>query len=148
MAKRRKLKGKALAAARRNIKKARAAMKRKSSPKRRRSTRKRSAPRRKATRRKSTKTTKRKKKSKKSMVGKIPFINNPTVKKIAVGIGTATLAVTVLGFVAPQIAANPIVRPAIAFLAGGPIAAGVQFLTQGGIAAIGGGGASGGGGNA
>jgi len=131
MAKRRKLKGKALAAARRNIKKARAAMNRKSRPKRRRST-KRRAPRRRTTRRRSTKRTKSKKRSKKSMVGKIPFINNPTVKKIAVGIGTATLAVTVLGFVAPQIAANPIVRPAIAFLAGGPIAAGVQFLTQGG----------------
>lgn len=77
------------------------------------------------------------------MVGKIPFINNPTVKKIAVGIGTATLAVTVLGFVAPQIAANPIVRPAIAFLAGGPIAAGVQFLTQGGGFGGGGNGSSG-----
>jgi len=81
------------------------------------------------------------------MVGKIPFINNPTVRKIATGIGTATLAVTVLGFVAPQIAANPIVRPAIAFLAGGPIAAGVQFLTQGvGLGQASGG--SGGGGNA
>jgi len=147
MAKRRKLKGKALAAARRNIKKARAAMRRKSKPKRRRSPTKRRAPRRKATRRKSTKTTKSKKRSKKSMVGKIPFINNPTIKKIAVGIGTATLAVTVLGFVAPQIAANPIVRPAIAFLAGGPISAGIQFLTQGGIGAIGGQ-SGGGGGNA
>jgi len=145
MAKRRKLKGKALAAARRNIKKARAAMNRKSRPKRRRSTRKRSAPRRRPTRRKSTKRTKSKKRSKKSMVGKIPFINNPTFKKIAVGLGTATLGITILGFVAPQIANNPIVRPALAFLAGGPIAAGVQFLTQGGLPS---GGGSGGGGNA
>jgi len=141
MAKRRKLKGKALAAARRNIRKARAA---RSRPKRRRSTRKRSAPRRK-TRRRSTKRTKSKKRSKKSMVGKIPFINNPTFKKIAVGLGTATLGITILGFVAPQIANNPIVRPALAFLAGGPIAAGVQFLTQGGLPSGGGGG---GGGNA
>jgi len=148
MAKRRKLKGKALASARKNIKKAQAARRKKSRPKRRRSPTKRRAPRRKATRRKSTKTTKSKKRSKKSMVGKIPFINNPTVRKVATGIGTATLAVTVLGFIAPQIAANPIVRPAIAFLAGGPIAAGVQFLTQGGIGALGGGQSGGGGGNA
>jgi len=147
MAKRRKLKGKALAAARRNIKKARAAMKRNSRPKRRRST-KRRAPTRKTTRRKSTKTTKRKKSSKKSMVGKIPFINNPTFRKIATGLGTATLGITILSFVAPGLAANPVIRPALAFLAGGPIAAGVQFLTQGGgIGSLGGSG-SGGGANA
>jgi len=143
-----KLKGKRLAAARRNIKKAQAARRRnkRSKPRRRKSSR--STTRRRPTKRRSSprKKTNKRRSTSKSMVGKIPFINNPTVRKIATGIGTATLAVTVLGFVAPQIAANPIIRPAIAFLAGGPISAGVQFLTQGGIGQATGG--NGGGGNA
>ena len=73
------------------------------------------------------------------MVGKIPFINNPTIKKVALGVGTASLAVTALAIVAPQIANQPLVRPAIAFLAGGPIAAAAQFLLAGGLGNIGGG---------
>ena len=74
------------------------------------------------------------------MVGKIPFINNPTVKKVAAGVGLATLGTAALAFVAPQIAANPIVRPALAFLGGGPIAAAVLFFLQGGLGQQGGGG--------
>lgn len=75
---------------------------------------------------------------------KIPFLNNPTVRKAAVGVGTATLAVTALSFVAPQISQNPLVRAAIAYFSGGVEGAAATFLLGGGLGG-GNGGSSGGG---
>jgi len=56
---------------------------------------------------------------KRSIISKIPLVNNPTVKKVAAGVGLATIGVAVLNIVSPSIARNPIVKPALAFLGGG-----------------------------
>jgi len=134
--KRKKLRGKALANARKNLKKARAARRR---------------PRRKTTRRKKTTRTKkrtsttrkkhkRKKSSKKgNMVFGKNILNNSTIRKAAIGVGTGTIAATVLALVAPGLASNPIVRPAVAFLAGGPIGAIASLVLSGGLGNITGG---------
>jgi len=63
----------------------------------------------------------------------------------------AAIVGTVLTAVAPQIGANPIVKPAVALLAGGPIAAAAQLFLGGGlqgITSIFGGSSNGGGSNA
>jgi len=88
--------------------------KRKSSPPRRKT------PKRKTAERKVHKVkTKSRSVAKKSITSKIPFVNNPTVKKVAAGIGLATIGVAVINIVAPSVAKNPIVKPALAFLGGG-----------------------------
>jgi len=104
--------------------------KRRSAPKRRttRKTIKRKSPRRTMAR-----SPKRRAPSKRGFASKIPLINNPTFRKAATGIGIATLGVAVLGLVAPQIAQNPIVRPALALLGGGVPGVAAQLLTQGGM---------------
>lgn len=102
-------------------------------------------------RRRKTSTSKRKSSSrrKKSMVGtKIPFVNNPTVKKAATGIGLASIGATALGLVAPQLANNPIIRPALAVVGGGVPALIATVLLQGGLGNLGGGGNGGGAGAA
>jgi len=88
--------------------------------KRKRSPPRRKTPKRKAAKRKVNKPkTKSKTMVKKSLTSRIPLVNNPTVKKVAAGIGLATIGVAVINIVAPQIAQNPIVKPALAFLGGG-----------------------------
>jgi len=121
---------------------------RKSTPKRRRSRpRKVNKPRR----RSKSVAAKRRSSSKRGILSKIPLVNNPTVRKVATGIGLATIGATVIGIVAPQIAANPIVRPALAFIGGGVPGLIGQVVTQGGLQSLGGlfggstGGATGGG---
>jgi len=88
-----------------------------SAPKRRKSRRKVNKPRRRsrsvASRRRSPS------RSKRSFTSKIPLVNNPIVKKVATGIGLATIGVTAINLVAPSIARNPIVKPALAFIGGG-----------------------------
>lgn len=86
--------------------------------------------------------------SKRGFASKIPLINNPTFRKAATGIGIATLGVAVLGLVAPQIAQNPIVRPALALLGGGIPGVAAQIFTQGGLGSLGGLSGNGGGSNA
>jgi len=135
----RKLKGRALASARKNIKKARAA--RRNKPKRRR-TRKKSKPktkRRKSRRSQSSKKTKSKKTRKRDMVFGKNFLSNPTLKKAAIGVGTGTIAATALAFIAPQLAQNPLIKTGIAFLAGGPIGGIASLLLGGGLNIFGGG---------
>jgi len=90
------------------------------------------------------KANKQKKASKKQMAGKkkgilsnIPLINNPTFKKAAVGVGTATIGVAVLNLVAPSIANQPLVRPVLAFAGGGIPGVIAQLVSQGGISALG-----------
>lgn len=118
---------------------------RRKAPKRRR----RSSPKR-STRRRRTraKKTNKRKRSSPSMVRKIPIIGSPIVKKAAAGIGIATIGVTILSLVAPQIAANPIVRPALAFLGGGIPGVVASIFLQGGaqLGNLFGGGQGGGGG--
>jgi len=80
--------------------------------------RRRAAPRRRSTSR--------------GVASKIPLINNPTFRKAATGIGIATLGVAVLGLVAPQIASNPVVKPALALLGGGVPGVAAQLLVGGG----------------
>lgn len=86
-----------------------------------------------------TKTTK-----KKGLLDNIPIINNPTFKKAALGVGTATIGATILGLVAPGIASNPVVKPILAFAAGGAPGVIAQVLAQGGLGAITGNGNGGG----
>jgi len=118
---------------------------------------KRSAPKRRKAPKKSKKQARRKaakvnkrKAPKKSMVKGIPIINNPTFKKIAVGVGAASLVGVAVAQVAPSLGNNAILKPAVAFLAGGPIAAVVTLFLNGGLGSLnlGGGGSNGGGVNA
>jgi len=103
---------------------------RKSSPKRRKSrTSKVNKPRK----RPKSVAAKRRSTSKKSFTSKIPLVNNPTVRKVATGIGLATIGATVISIVAPQIAANPIVRPALAFIGGGVPGLIGQIVVGGGL---------------
>lgn len=83
-------------------------------------------------------------------LGKIPVLSNPSIRKAATGIGIATIGVTILALVAPQIAANPIVRPALAFLGGGIPGVIASIFLQGGqsLGGLFGGGGGGGGGAA
>ncbi len=76
---------------------------------------------------------------KRSFASKIPLINNPTFRKAATGIGVATLGATVLGFVAPSLASNPIVKPALAFLGGDIVGLAAQVLSTGGLGSLTGG---------
>lgn len=72
-----------------------------------------------------------------SFISKIPLVNNPTVRKVATGIGLATIGATVIGIVSPQIAANPIVKPALALIGGGLPGLIGQVVTQGGLGSLG-----------
>jgi len=103
----------------------------KSTPKKTKSTSKRKPNKQKST----TKNVAAKKK--KGILDNIPLINNPTFKKAALGVGTATLGVTVLGLVAPSIAANPIVKPVLALAGGGVPGVIAQVLAQGGLQGLG-----------
>lgn len=105
---------------------------------------KRSRPKPKAAKRRAAKAAKRRappkvnkrKATSKSMAGKIPIINNPTFKKIAVGVGAASLVGVAIAQVAPSLGNNPIIKPAVAFLAGGPIAAVVTLFLNGGLGSL------------
>jgi len=141
------------AAARRNIRKAIAANRRRSKPKRKAPKRRRRAsPKRPSKRRRKAakKTIKRKKSSGGMVFGKkIPILGSPVIKKAATGIGIATIGVTIISLLAPQIAANPIIRPALAFIGGGVPGVIAQVFLSGGASLgslFGGGGSSGGGG--
>ena len=107
--------------------------------KRRRKTIKRLSPRRTVARRR------RAAPKKKGILSNIPLINNPTFRKAALGVGTATLGITVLSLIAPSIASNPIVRPVLALAGGGVPGVIAQVLSQGGLGALTGGGSGGGG---
>ena len=102
---------------------------------------KRRSPRRTVARRR---TTRRSAPKKKGILSNIPIINNPTFRKAALGVGTATLGIAVLGLVAPSIAQNPIVRPVLALAGGGVPGVIAQVLSQGGLGALTGGGSGGG----
>jgi len=104
---------------------------RKSTPKRRKS-RKVNKPRRRSKR----VAAKRRSTSKRSIISKIPLINNPTIRKAATGIGLATIGVAAINIVAPQIAQNPIIKPALALIGGGVPGLVGQVVTQGGFGAI------------
>ena len=105
---------------------------------------KRSRPKPKAAKRRAAKAAKRRapkvnkqKRTSKSMVKGIPIINNPTFKKIAVGVGAASLVGVAVAQVAPSLGNNAILKPAVAFLAGGPIAAIVTLFLNGGLGSLG-----------
>jgi len=115
---------------------------RKSAPKRKRSRRKVNKPRK-----RSPSVAGRRLPSKRSFISKIPLVNNPTVRKVATGIGLATIGATAIAIVSPQIAANPIVKPALALIGGGLPGLIGQVVTQGGLGSLGnifGGGTTGG----
>jgi len=156
-----KLKGKALAAARRNIKKAQAA-RRKISRKTRSiaSTVKRKVKRRRkntasrAPVRPKKKSNSSKKKSNGMVFGKkIPILSNPTVRKIFIASGAASIIGTVVAVLAPQFSSqvqSPIAKGIIGFLTGDLIGGAANFLLPtlaGGAAASGGNGGNGAGGN-
>jgi len=106
---------------------------RKLTPKRRRTRRKVNKPRR-----RSSSVVHRRVPSKRSIISKIPFVNNPTVRKVATGIGLATIGTTAIAIVAPQIASNPIVKPALALIGGGLPGLIGQVVVQGGLGNLGG----------
>jgi len=109
-----------------------------------RKTTKRKAPKRKVIKQKKIK--KNVAAKKKGILSNIPLINNPTFKKAALGVGTATLGVTVLSLIAPSIARNPVVRPVLALAGGGVPGVIAQVLSQGGLQGLGLGGNGNGGG--
>lgn len=74
--------------------------------------------------------------SRKGILGKIPIIKNPTFQKAAIGVGTATLAISLLSLVAPGIAANPIIRPVLGFVGGGVPGVIATLLTSGGLGGL------------
>ena len=84
---------------------------------------------------------------KRSALSKIPLVNNPLIRKVATGIGLATIGVTAISIIAPSLASNPIVKPALAFLGGGIPGVIGQVVVSGGIGALGGS-SNGGGSNA
>jgi len=134
-----KLRGKALAAARRNIKKAQAA-RRKITRKARSAAstikRKVKSRRKKTTSRAPSRPKKKSNSSKRKSEGmvfgkKIPLLGNPTVRKIFVAAGAASIIGTVVSFVAPSFAAQvqtPIAKAIIGFLTGDIIGAAANFL--------------------
>jgi len=109
-------------------------------PKRRSSTKRKATigtkSRRKAKRKTNKRKTAPKRMAKRSLSSKIPFVNNPTVKKVAMGVGLASIGVGVLGLVAPTIAQNPIVKPALALLGGGIPGVIGQLIIGGGIGGL------------
>jgi len=126
-----------------NTKKLVALNRKRAKPKRRKSSKPKRTTSHKTTKRRSShKKTNKKRGGSKSMV-KIPKLP-PVVMKVAAGIGLASIGVTVLSFVAPSIANNQIVKPALAFVGGGLPAALVQFLLGGGTQLLGGNGGDGG----
>jgi len=74
--------------------------------------------------------------AKRSIISKIPLVNNPTVKKVATGIGLATIGVAAINIIAPSIASNPIVRPALAFIGGGIPGLIGQVVVGGGLGGL------------
>jgi len=74
---------------------------------------------------------------KKGLLGNIPIINNPTFKKAAAGVGTATIGAAVLSLVAPSLAQNPIVKPVLALAGGDIIGLAAQVFSQGGLGSLG-----------
>ncbi len=62
------------------------------------------------------------------------ILNNPTLKKVMIGIGAGSLAGTVTGMVAPQF--TGIAKPLVALAVGGPIGAVASILADGGISGI------------
>lgn len=137
-----------------NRRRKRGKVKSRRSPTRRRKTRRRTTKRRTSKRKRRAPTRRRKSNKKRSSSDsmvfgkKIPIISNPAVRKAATGIGIATIGVTLLALVAPQIAANPIVRPALAFIGGGIPGVIASVFLQGGAqlgGLLGGGGGGGGG---
>ena len=113
---------------------------------RRKRLRRRAAPRKTIKRRSSPKRVAKRRAApkKKGILSNIPIINNPTFRKAALGVGTATLGIAVLGLVAPSIASNPIVRPVLALAGGGVPGVIAQVLSQGGLGALTGGSSGGG----
>ena len=77
-----------------------------------------------------------KRRSVRSITSKIPFVNNPTVRKVATGIGLATIGVTAINFIASSLARHPIVKPALAFLGGGIPGVIGQLVVGGGISQL------------
>jgi len=133
-----KLKGARLAAARRNIKKAQAA-RRKIIAKARgagRKIRKKVSRRKNKTSRAPVRPKKKSNSSKsqsKSMVfgKKIPILSNPTVRKIFIASGAASIIGTVVAVLAPQFSAqvqSPIAKGIIGFLTGDLIGGAANFL--------------------
>jgi len=133
--KRKKLTGKSLAAARKNIKKARSARRKTT---RKRKSKKKSKPKSRKRKSQSSKKTKSKKRTKKDMVFGKNILSSPLIRKAAIGVGTGTIAATALAFVAPQLAGNPIIKTGVAFLAGGPIGAIASLILGGGAGIFGG----------
>jgi len=113
---------------------------RRSSPKRKKSRRKVNKPRR-----RSPSVAKRRTSTKRGIISKIPLINNPTIRKAATGIGLATIGVAAVSIIAPQLAQNPIIRPALALIGGGVPGVIAQVVTQGGLGGLLGGSSNGGG---
>ena len=74
---------------------------------------------------------------KSGLLGKIPLISNPTFKKAAAGVGTATIGAAVLSLVAPSIAAQPLVKPLLALAGGDIVGLAAQVFTQGGLSSLG-----------
>jgi len=62
-------------------------------------------------------------------------LKNPTLQKVMIGMGAASLAGTVVGLVAPQFV--PIAKPIAALAVGGPIGAIAAVIADGGLAAFG-----------
>lgn len=120
---------------------------RKSAPKRRKSApkRRRTAPKRKTNK---PRKTQRRTVAKRSLTSRIPLVNNPTFKKAATGIGMATIGVSILSLIAPSIANQPLVKPALAFLGGDVVGLAAQIFTSGGLGGLTGGASNGGGSNA
>ena len=77
--------------------------------------------------------------SRKTVVGKgkIPFINNPTVRKAAIGVGLGSLAGIVIGLISPNLGNNPLIRAGVGFVGGGPIGAVASLLVGGGLGNLG-----------
>ncbi len=141
-----KLKGARLAQARKNIKKAQAASRKIRAKAKAAGSRARAAGRkirRKVSRKRKTTTsnnpTRPKKKSNSSkrqsngMVfgKKIPLLSNPTVRKIFIASGAASIIGTVVSFVAPSFAAQvqtPIAKAIIGFLTGDIVGAAANFI--------------------
>jgi hypothetical protein len=63
-------------------------------------------------------------------------LNNPTLKKVMIGLGASSLAGTVVSLIAPQYA--PIAKPIAALAVGGPIGAVASVIADGGFSSLGG----------
>lgn len=72
---------------------------------------------------------------------KVPFLSNPTVRKVAAGVGMGTVLTTVLSAVGqPALAQNPAVKIIGGFAGGDIIGAASAFLLGGGSGLLSGGG--------